>query len=70
MLMDLEVDGRRIEAVTQLTKHGFVFVFDRSLASRSGPSRSGRCRRATYQASAARRVNRSQPGRRPSARRA
>lgn len=29
MLMDLDVDGRKIEAVTQLTKHGFVFVFDR-----------------------------------------
>ncbi len=29
MLMDLMVGGRRIEAVTQLTKHGFVFVFDR-----------------------------------------
>ena len=29
MLMDLTVAGRRIEAVTQLTKHGFVFVFDR-----------------------------------------
>jgi quinoprotein glucose dehydrogenase len=29
MLMDLDVGGRRIEAVTQLTKHGFVFVFDR-----------------------------------------
>ena len=27
--MDLDVGGRRIEAVTQLTKHGFVFVFDR-----------------------------------------
>jgi quinoprotein glucose dehydrogenase len=29
MLTDLTVDGRRVEAVTQLTKHGFVFVFDR-----------------------------------------
>jgi quinoprotein glucose dehydrogenase len=29
MLMDLVVGGRKIEAVTQLTKHGFVFVFDR-----------------------------------------
>jgi quinoprotein glucose dehydrogenase len=29
MLMDLVVGGRRVEAVTQLTKHGFVFVFDR-----------------------------------------
>jgi quinoprotein glucose dehydrogenase len=30
MLMDLQVDGRRVPAVTQLTKHGFVFVFDRT----------------------------------------
>jgi quinoprotein glucose dehydrogenase len=30
MLMDLQVGGRRIPAVTQLTKHGFVFVFDRT----------------------------------------
>ena len=30
MLMDLDVGGRRVEAVTQLTKHGFVFVFDRT----------------------------------------
>jgi quinoprotein glucose dehydrogenase len=29
MLTDLVVGGRKIEAVTQLTKHGFVFVFDR-----------------------------------------
>ena len=29
MLMELTVDGRRIPAVTQLTKHGFVFAFDR-----------------------------------------
>jgi quinoprotein glucose dehydrogenase len=29
MLTDITVGGRRIEAVTQLTKHGFVFVFDR-----------------------------------------
>ncbi len=30
MLMDLQVDGRKIPAVAQLTKHGFVFVFDRT----------------------------------------
>ena len=29
MLTPITVDGRRIEAVTQLTKHGLVFVFDR-----------------------------------------
>jgi quinoprotein glucose dehydrogenase len=29
MLMQLDVDGRKIDAVTQLTKHGMVFVFDR-----------------------------------------
>ncbi len=29
ILTDLTVDGRRIKAVTQLTKHGFAFVFDR-----------------------------------------
>jgi quinoprotein glucose dehydrogenase len=29
MLMDLQVDGRKIAAVAQLTKHGFLFVFDR-----------------------------------------
>lgn len=29
-LMDITVDGRTIEAVAQVTKHGFVFVFDRA----------------------------------------
>ncbi len=29
ILMDLEVDGREIPAVAQLTKQGFTFVFDR-----------------------------------------
>lgn len=29
MLMDLTVGGRQVAAVTQLTKHGFVFAFDR-----------------------------------------
>lgn len=29
ILTDITVDGRRIKAVTQLTKHGFAFVFDR-----------------------------------------
>ena len=28
-LMDIEVDGRSIKAVAQVTKHGFTFVFDR-----------------------------------------
>lgn len=28
-LVDITVDGRRIKAVAQLTKHGFCFVFDR-----------------------------------------
>ena len=28
-LVDLDVDGRRVRAVAQITKHGFVFVFDR-----------------------------------------
>ena len=29
ILTDITVDGRRVKAVTQLTKHGFAFVFDR-----------------------------------------
>ena len=29
-LVDITVDGRRIKAVAQLTKHGFCFVFDRA----------------------------------------
>jgi quinoprotein glucose dehydrogenase len=29
MLVDITVDGRRIRAVAQITKQGFVFVFDR-----------------------------------------
>jgi quinoprotein glucose dehydrogenase len=29
ILADIEVDGKAIDAVVQLTKHGFVFVFDR-----------------------------------------
>ena len=29
ILMDLEVDGREIKAVTQITKQAFAFVFDR-----------------------------------------
>src|SRR5204863_9630286 len=29
ILGDITVDGRRIKAVIQLTKHGFAFVFDR-----------------------------------------
>ena len=32
MLTPITVDGRRIEAVTQLTKQGLVFVFDRVTA--------------------------------------
>ena len=28
-LVDLEIDGKRIEAVAQITKQGFIFVFDR-----------------------------------------
>jgi quinoprotein glucose dehydrogenase len=30
ILMDINVDGREIKAVTQLTKHAFAFVFDRA----------------------------------------
>jgi glucose dehydrogenase len=30
ILGDITVDGRRIKAVVQLTKHGFAFVFDRA----------------------------------------
>lgn len=29
ILMDINVDGREIKAVTQITKHAFAFVFDR-----------------------------------------
>ena len=29
-LVDINVDGRRIKAVAQMTKHGFCFVFDRA----------------------------------------
>lgn len=30
ILADITVDGRRVKAVVQLTKHGFAFVFDRA----------------------------------------
>ena len=40
------VDGQRVKAVAQVTKQGFVFVFDRVTGRPSGPSRSGRCRQS------------------------
>ena len=43
-LLDITVDGRAIKAVAQVSKQGFVYVFDRSPASRSGRSRSCRSR--------------------------
>src|SRR5690606_385092 len=30
VLMDITVDGKRVKALAQLTKHGFVFVLDRA----------------------------------------
>jgi len=37
-LVTIKVDGRSIDAVVQLTKQGFAFVFDRRhRANRSGP---------------------------------
>ena len=49
-LVTITPDGKRVDAVVQLTKQGFAFVFDRVTGGRSGRSRSDPWRRATYQA--------------------
>jgi quinoprotein glucose dehydrogenase len=48
---DVTIDGRRVDIVAQLTKQGFVFVFDRVTGGPSGRSRNDRCRPATWSAS-------------------
>ena len=44
-LVSIDVAGRRIDAVAQLTKMGWAFVFDRVTGDQSGRSKSGRCHR-------------------------
>jgi quinoprotein glucose dehydrogenase len=50
-LVTITVGGRRIDAVAQVTKQGFTYVFDRVTGERSGQSSNGRSiRRLTYPA--------------------
>jgi quinoprotein glucose dehydrogenase len=44
ILVDITVGGRRINAVAQVSKQGFVYVFDRRPASQCGRSKSAPCR--------------------------
>ena len=44
ILMDITVDGRPIKAVGQLTKHAFLFVFDRVTGEPVWPIEERRCR--------------------------
>jgi len=44
-LVRIKVDGKRIDAVVQLTKQGFAFVFDRVTGSRFGRLKSARYQR-------------------------
>ena len=67
-LVTITVDGKRIDAVVQVTKQGFAYVFDRvtgepGLADR-GTARADRLRRARRAAVSPR--SRSRPSRRPS----
>ena len=67
MLVDITVDGRRINAVAQVSKQGFVYVFDRrtgaaGVADRGAPGAADRRCRARGR----RRRSRSRPSRRPS----
>ena len=67
ILVDLNVDGRPVRAVVQLTKQAFAYVFDRTNGqSRVGRGKSGRCRRPTCRRNGRRRRSRSRPSRRPS----
>lgn len=66
ILADLVVDGKPIEAVIQLTKQAFAFVFDRTTGAPVWPIESGRCHRRRCAASVRRRRSRSRPGHRPS----
>ena len=43
-LIDITVDGRRIKAVAQVTKQGFVYVFDRVTGKPVWPIEDRRCR--------------------------
>jgi quinoprotein glucose dehydrogenase len=61
---------RRIDAVVQVTKQGFAFVFDRVTGRRSGRSSSGPCRPATSKANRRRRRSRFRAGPRRFRRRA
>ena len=67
MLVDITVDGRRINAVAQVSKQGFVYVFDRT-NRRAGLADRGAARAAVdaCRASGRRRRSRFRPSRRPS----
>ena len=71
-LVTITVDGKRIDAVAQVTKQGFTYVFDRvtgkpvwPIEERPVPTDNGRARRAGRT-----RRSRSRPSRRRSSRRA
>ena len=69
-LVDLVVDGREVEAVAQITKQGFVFVFDRATGEPIWPIDEVAVPPSTVPGSALRRRSRSPRGRRPSSARA
>ena len=70
MLVDITINGRPVKAVAQPTKQGILYTFDRVTGSRSGPSRSGRCRKATCPVSGTRPRSPIPPSRRPTGSRA
>jgi hypothetical protein len=49
VLLTVERDGKKVDAVAQTTKQGFVFLFDRTNGSRCFPSSAGIIRRAMCQ---------------------
>jgi quinoprotein glucose dehydrogenase len=63
-LVTVTQNGRRIDAVAQTTKHGFVFLFDRTSGAPLFPIESSRVPKAASTANARRRPSRCRPGRR------
>ena len=64
LLLDINVNGRAIKAVTQPSKQGFLYVLDRDeRPTGSGRSKSARCRRPMCPARRPRRRSLSRPNR-------
>jgi quinoprotein glucose dehydrogenase len=65
ILVDINVSGKPIKALAQVSKQGFTYVLDRRTGAPVWPFESGRCRSRLFPANARRQRSRSRPSRPP-----